>query len=89
MPSRLASSFVFEELGDAIFFRDHFRQDSRIYRVHFANTPSIVHRVCYTAWDSRFPNHTLQAHEFWSTPPLYSSNTELFAEEDTIVLEEV
>jgi hypothetical protein len=89
MPSRLRSSFVFETLDDATFFRDNFRAGDSVYRVQFVNRPSIVHRVCHMAWHSDFPNHELQAHTFWNKPPLYASNTELFAEEDTIVLAEV
>ena len=85
-PNRLCSSFVFETLSDAIFFRDNWRPGFGIYQVQFTNTPKCAHRVSYTAWNTSFPNQTLQAHEFWRNPPLYSSNTELFAEEDLIVI---
>jgi hypothetical protein len=85
-PSRLSSSFVFETLVDATFFRDHWRLGMSIYQVRFCNPPTVLHRVCYTAWDEKFPNQLMQAHEFWNRPPLYSANTELFAEEDLVVV---
>ena len=88
-PSRLYSSFVFETLADAQFFRDNLRIGSSIYEVTFRSQPVAVHRVCYTAWNPDFPNHMLQAHEFWGAPQLYGSNTELFAEEDLVVLQQV
>lgn len=88
-PSRLTSSFVFETFEDAIFFRDKFRHGMSVYQVRFLKPPSSVHRVCYTAWDENFPNPRLQAHNFWCRPPLYSSNTELFAEEDLVVIIEI
>lgn len=85
-PSRLSSSFVFDSLQDAIFFRDKLRPHSHIYQVKFCNQPAIVHRVCYTAWNNSFPNPQMQAHDFWNSPPVYSSNTELFAEEDLVIV---
>ena len=79
--------FVFESLTDAIFFRDNWRQDHCIYKVSFVAFPSVLHRVCYTAWNENFPNHQLQAYDFWNKPPKYDSNTEVFAEEDIKILE--
>lgn len=86
-PSRLNSNFVFENLNDAITFRDAFRSGHCIYKVDFVNTPSVIHRVCYTAWTSDFPDHNLQANQFWATPANYATNSEVFAEEDIFVVQ--
>jgi hypothetical protein len=88
-PSRLASNFVFETITDAVLFRDCWRKTWSIYEVRFLDAPSEVHRVCYTAWDHNHPNHSFQAKVFWDSPPIYSSNTELFAEEDLVVVSEI
>jgi len=84
-PSRFKASFVFERLEDATFFRDNLRQGHRIYRVRFLNSCAEVHRVCYTAWKSDHHNIEQQAHDFWSSPSNYSSNSEVFAESDLVV----
>ncbi|SFN72568.1 hypothetical protein SAMN05216289_1691 [Dokdonella immobilis] len=57
----------------------------KIYRVAFASDPVSIHRVCYTAWNMGHFNLEVQAHEFWTTPPIYTSDTELFAEVDLII----
>lgn len=88
-PSRLSSSFVFESLQDARTFRDRRGKNEKIYLVEFASEPLAVHRVCYTSWSMAHLNLDLQAHEFWVSPPLYDSDTELFAESDLIVKKEV
>jgi hypothetical protein len=85
-PNRLRSSFVFEQEGDAKLFLASFRPGCVIYQVRFVTPPSVVHRVCYTAWWNQHPYLIKQAHEFWKFPPIYSQNTELFAEVDLVVL---
>ena len=84
-PSRLKSSFVFEVLEDAKIFRDRRGQGEKIYRVSFANEPTVTHRVCYTAWSMNHINLEYQAYEFWSNPPIYATDTELFAEVDLVI----
>ncbi|MCH8479791.1 MAG: hypothetical protein LAT56_17900 [Wenzhouxiangella sp.] len=85
-PNRLLSSFVFETHDDAVFFRNNWRVGHNVYQVEFTNNPKSLHRVCYTAWDTTFGNQIFQAHSFWKNPALYSSHTEVFAEEDLVVL---
>ena len=93
-PSRFRSSFVWESLEDAIFFRDNFRSgsvhyptSSTIYKVDFCDPNAVVHKVCYTMWSPDHPNLELQAHEFWKCPRIYSHHMELFAETNLVVID--
>lgn len=88
LPSRFNSSFVFENIEDAVLFRDGFRPGASIYRVRFVEDPPALHRVCYTAWQPH-PNPLYLAHQFWGNPPIYDTRTELFAEVDIEVVDVV
>lgn len=85
-PSRLKSSFVFESLDDAIFFRKNWRTGENIYTVKFSHTNQNIHKVCYTAWSMNSLNLTADAILFWSRPCIYESNTELFCESDLEII---
>ena len=88
-PSRFNASYVFENLSDAVFFRDQLRPDRRIYLVRFADEDAPRHRVCYTAWNSNDHNLALQAFDYWDCPVNYTTGSEVFAESDLIVIAEV
>ena len=87
-PSRLSCSFVFESLEDAETFRTGRGKSEKIFRVQFVREPGSIHRVCWTAWSMAQPNLEQQARQYWADPRVYDSNTELFAEEDLVVLGE-
>ncbi|MFH7043512.1 hypothetical protein ABT392_14515 [Paucibacter sp. JuS9] len=89
-PRRLASTFVWETLEDAVWFRDQFRQKSAVYKVRFLDSTVQAHKVCHTAFRmsaSRMdPPAEFMAHEFWARPPVYASLSEVFAESGIEIL---
>lgn len=87
LPSRANSSFVFETMADAQFFRDNFKPKASIYEVRFVDPSAPRHRVTWSAFQTASPIPcSIQAHEFWSGVLLYSSNIEIFAESDLLFL---
>lgn len=87
LPSRANSSFVFDNMADAQFFRDCYKPQASIYRVCFADPFAPRHRVTWSAFQPASPlSLSIQSHEFWSGKMLYSGNVEVFAESDLLFL---
>jgi hypothetical protein len=84
-PSRAASSFAFETLADATFFRDGFRPGACILRVRFVDPMAARHRVTWSAFPMGTGALALRhAHEVWSGRMLYSGDVEVFAQSDLV-----
>ncbi len=89
-PSRFKSVFVFETQVDAEVYRAQCQKKGAIYRVKFTDQHVTFHQVCWSAFSMTYgapPEH--QAHEFWAKPPVYKSNSEIFAESAIEFIEEV
>lgn len=89
-PSRFASSFVCETLQDAEELRARTVRTGAIYRVRFTNTAAASHRVCWSAFQMNSgpfgPSNVQLAHEYWTHPPTYATDNEVFAESDLEIL---
>jgi hypothetical protein len=92
-PSRLASSFVFESLQEALDYRAAFgRELETVYEVTLLDEEALTHRVCCTMpWESMSPEQRqFDARMFWAAPPQYEGGlNEVFAETDLVILREI
>lgn len=84
-PSRVASTFVWETLDDALTYRERWGRKGAIYRVRFLDPKASVHKVCFSAFQMptapHDPPEDFAAHEFWRNPPIYESGgSEVFAQ---------